>query len=327
MIRALLLILVLAPIADAQLLGRRNSTQQTWRPQSPLAPVREPDTRPVQTSRIIGHVDELPQEPEFYTVVVFPEGYSRSQRCQELIQALSTDPTLVALRQATCLQPYSVADPDFRWRFKPQETLQRVLAGGTAMMVVDRDGGLVWWLQGGTASQYAADIQRQGVLDKITLSEGGIFGRIRRPKVCTPETCPPPGTPSTPGPSQPGEPLRPILPPINTPQPAEPGPGDPIPPVSPTDPAPPSPPAPDQAAKLQQLQQAVAELKQQITINTPQQPGVTPEQLEAAKNEVLRTPFWIRVVDPRGKYTTEPQKVYLGQQLDLKLEPVDSGTK
>lgn len=44
-------------------------------------------------------------------------------------------------------------------------------------------------------------------------------------------------------------------------------------------------------------------------------------QVTAAQAQANK-PFWIRVVDPRGKYTTEPQKVYLGQQIDLKLEPI-----
>src|SRR5688572_25707316 len=148
--------------------------------------------RPITSGRVFG--DPLPQEPAFYTVLALPAGYSRSSKCVEVLDAFGSDPTFVALRRATCLQIYSVNNPDFRHRFKPQQTLKSVWdQGKTALLVVDRDGGVVWWLQGGTKDQYAADIQSKGVLSEISSSGGGIFGRPRprRPKVCTPETCPP----------------------------------------------------------------------------------------------------------------------------------------
>jgi hypothetical protein len=219
---------------------------------------------------------------------------------------------LVALRRNTCLQTYALSDPDFQHRFNPQETCKRVYEGGTAMIVVDRDGGLVWWLQGGSPRQYAADIEREGVLDQLQLSGSGLL-RIRRPKVCTPETCPPNGPTITPNPTQPDDgPLRPIPSPIDiVDSPEEPTVPPAAPPVTPTIPA-----VEDGfvlANEIKQLQSQIAALKQQVTVNI--------NTATDAKTTALK-PFYIRVVDPRGKYSTEWKSVRLGQEVDLILEPI-----
>jgi hypothetical protein len=59
----------------------------------------------------------------------------------------------------------------------------------------------------------------------------------------------------------------------------------------------------------------VAELQNQVTI--------LQNNLKVIK-ETQQKPFWIKVEDPRGKYTTESQAVYPGQEVVLKLEPIDS---
>jgi hypothetical protein len=222
---------------------------------------------------------------------------------------LGTDPTLVELRRHSCLQTYVVNDPDFVHRFKPETTCRKVLEGGTALLVVDRTGGLVWWLQGGSYRQYAADIQRNGVLEEVQLSGMGILRRPR-PRVCTPETCPPNGPSITPNPTQPDDgPLRPI------PSPIVDSPEDTVPPAAP--PVTPTIPAVEDgfvlANEIKQLQAQIAALKQQVNVTVN-----TVKETQAA----VEKPFWVRVVDPRGKYTTEPMKVKLGQQIDLILEPI-----
>jgi hypothetical protein len=35
--------------------------------------------------------------------------------------------------------------------------------------------------------------------------------------------------------------------------------------------------------------------------------------------------FYFRVFDPKGIYTTEPVQVFMGEQLNLVLEPVPAG--
>jgi len=296
MIRTLLIFVLLTSQASAALpslgLGRRGNFN-SWRSAPPQR------TFEYQRGSVTGHVGELPQEPTYYTVVVLPEDYERSQASQQLLAALATDPTLVAVRRATCLQCYSVADPDFRHRFQPQDTLPTVLAGKTAMMIVDRSGGLVWWLQGGSARQYAADIAAKGVLDEITNRGGGLLGRIRRPNVCTPKTCRPnqPNAPNQPTTTDTGEPLRPIPPPIaDEDQPAPAAPED-QPPVADDAPQPTVPPeldlaVADQAEAIKQLQATINELRQQIVINTPASPQAPPfdyEKIIAAMKDANKT--------------------------------------
>jgi hypothetical protein len=311
MTRALLLAILLVATADAGPFSRSRSYNNDYN--------RQPSQ--VLASRITGNVDELPPEPEFYTVAVFPENYGTNPDSQELLRALGTDPTLVALRRATCLQTYAANDPDFRHRFagknpetNPDGPFNSVyLRGKTAMCVVDRDGGLVWWLQGGSYRQYAADIERQGVLEEVQLSGMGILRRPR-PRVCTPETCPPGTPPSiTPNPTDDG-PLRPIPSPIDIVETPE-----TVPTVPPAVPPPVTPTIPGVedgfvlANEIKQLQSQIAALKQQVNVTVN-----TVKETQAA----VEKPFWVRVVDPRGKYTTEPMKVKLGQQIDLILEPI-----
>lgn len=79
---------------------------------------------------------------------------------------------------------------------------------------------------------------------------------------------------------------------------------------------------------------AVEALK--VQINVMQQTATTViggmnNELDALKKQLAETtalankPFWIRVVDPRGKYTTDAKAVRLGEQIDLKLDPIASG--
>jgi hypothetical protein len=52
-------------------------------------------------------------------------------------------------------------------------------------------------------------------------------------------------------------------------------------------------------------------------------------ELNQMKDDItaqVEKPFWIRLVDPRGKYTTEAKEVRLGQQVDLSLEPIASSS-
>jgi hypothetical protein len=295
MTRALLLAILLVATADAGPFSRSRSYNNDYN--------RQPSQ--VLASRITGNVDELPPEPEFYTVAVFPENYGTNPDSQELLRALGTDPTLVALRRATCLQTYAANDPDFRHRFagknpetNPDGPFNSVyLRGKTAMCVVDRDGGLVWWLQGGSYRQYAADIERQGVLEEVQLSGMGILRR------CTPETCPPGTPPSiTPNPTQPDDgPLRPIPSPIDIVETPE-----TVPTVPPAVPPPVTPTMPNFEQQITQLNQQLVNIKVEI----------------AAAKAAAEKPFYIRVVDPRGKYTSEVKTVKLGQQVDLILEPL-----
>jgi hypothetical protein len=303
--RAILIALLLVTSSYAGPFSRSRSYNNDYN--------RSPQQQPVYSARITGNVADIPQEPEFYTVAVFPENYGTNPDSQELLRALGTDPTLVELRRNTCLQTYVVTDPDFVHRFKPETTCRKVLEGGTALMVVDRTGGLVWWLQGGSYRQYAADIERNGVLEEVQLSGMGILRRPR-PRVCTPETCPPGTPPSiTPNPTQPDDgPLRPIPSPIDiVDSPEEPTVPPAAPPVTPTIPA-----VEDGfvlANEIKQLQSQIAALKQQVTVNI--------NTATDAKTTALK-PFYIRVVDPRGKYSTEWKSVRLGQEVDLILEPI-----
>jgi hypothetical protein len=289
--KVLAVAVLLAAPAEAGPFSRSRSYNNSPPPQRP----------PVYSSRITGNVDNLPQEPEFYTVAVFPDDYRTNPDSQELLRALGTDPTLVELRQHSCLQTYVVSDPDFVHRFKPETTCQRVLSGGTALMVVDRTGGLVWWLQGGSYRQYAADIERNGVLEEVQLSGMGILRRPR-PRVCTPETCPPNGPSITPNPTQPDDgPLRPIPSPIDIVETPE-----TVPTVPPAVPPPVTPTMPNFEQQITQLNQQLVNIKIDI----------------AAAQAAAEKPFFIRVVDPRGKYTSEVKTVKLGQQVDLILEPI-----
>jgi hypothetical protein len=294
--KVLAVAVLLAAPAEAGPFSRSRSYNNSPPPQRP----------PVYNSRITGNVTDLPQEPEFYTVAVFPTNYGTNPDSQELLRALGTDPTLVELRRHSCLQTYVVTDPDFAHRFKPETSCRKVLEGGTALMIVDRTGGLVWWLQGGSYRQYAADIERNGVLEEVQLSGMGILRRPR-PRVCTPETCPPNGPSITPNPTQPddGGPIRPIPSPIDIVETPE----DTVPPAAP----PVTPTTPDQSEQIKQLQAQVAALKQQVTVNI--------NTATDAKTTALK-PFYIRVVDPRGKYSTEWKSVRLGQEVDLILEPI-----
>jgi hypothetical protein len=303
--RAVLIALLLVTSSDAGPFSRSRSYNNDYN--------RPPQQQPVYSARITGDVADLPQEPEFFTVAVFPTDYSTNPDSQELLRALGTDPTLVELRRNSCLQTYVVTDPDFVHRFKPETTCRKVLEGGTALLVVDRTGGLVWWLQGGSYRQYAADIERQGVLEEVQLSGMGILRRPR-PRVCTPETCPPGTPPSiTPNPTDDG-PLRPIPSPIDIVETPE-----TVPTVPPAVPPPVTPTIPGVedgfvlANEIKQLQSQIAALKQQVNVTVN-----TVKETQAA----VEKPFWVRVVDPRGKYTTEPMKVKLGQQIDLILEPI-----
>jgi hypothetical protein len=257
-----------------------------------------PARPPVYSSRITGNVTDLPQEPEFYTVAVFPTDYGTNPDSQELLRALGTDPTLVELRRHSCLQTYVVSDPDFQHRFKPETTCRKVLEGGTALMIVDRTGGLVWWLQGGSYRQYAADIERQGVLEEVQLSGMGILRRPR-PRVCTPETCPPNGPSITPNPTQPDDdgPLRPIPSPINIVE----TPADTVPPAAP----PVTPTTPDHlSVQLKQLQAQMLELKQQIVINQPTEIDYTKIVEEVSKR--LTHSAKIQRLDGTWKVQTKP---------------------
>jgi hypothetical protein len=276
MTRAILLAILLIAPADAGPFSRSRSSYNSGYNNTTRPPVQYEER-----SRITGNVADIPQEPEWYTIAVFPDNYRSNADSQELLRALGTDPTLVALRRNTCLQTYALSDPDFQHRFNPQETCKRVYEGGTAMIVVDRDGGLVWWLQGGSPRQYAADIEREGVLDQLQLSGSGLL-RIRRPKVCTPETCPPNGPTITPNPTQPDDgPLRPIPSPIDiVDSPEEPTVPPAAPPVTPTIP----PPTTNLEQQITQLNQQLVNIKIDI----------------AAAQAAAEKPFYIRVVDPRG---------------------------
>jgi hypothetical protein len=300
MTRALLLAILLVATADAGPFSRSRSYNNDYN--------RQPSQ--VLASRITGNVDELPPEPEFYTVAVFPENYGTNPDSQELLRALGTDPTLVALRRATCLQTYAANDPDFRHRFagknpetNPDGPFNSVyLRGKTAMCVVDRDGGLVWWLQGGSYRQYAADIERQGVLEEVQLSGMGILRRPR-PRVCTPETCPPGTPPSiTPNPTQPDDgPLRPIPSPIDIVETPE----DTVPPAAP--PVTPTIPGVEDgfvSAELKQMQQQILELKQQIVINQTTQIDYAKIAEEMAKR--LTHSATITLLDGSTKVQTKP---------------------
>jgi hypothetical protein len=290
--RAILIALLLVASADARPFSRSRSYNNGYNSQ--------PQQQPVYSTRITGDVADLPQEPEFYTVAVFPANYGTNPDSQELLRALGTDPTLVELRRNSCLQTYVVTDPDFVHRFKPETTCRKVLEGGTALLVVDRDGGLVWWLQGGSYRQYAADIERNGVLQEVELSGMGILRRPR-PRVCTPETCPPGTPPSiTPNPDDDG-PLRPIPSPIDIVETPE-----TVPTVPPAAPPPVTPTTPNFEQQITQLNQQLVNIKVEI----------------AAAKAAAEKPFYIRVVDPRGKYTSEVKTVKLGQQVDLILEPL-----
>jgi hypothetical protein len=293
--RAILITLVLITSSYAGPFSRSRSSYNSDynRPQPP---------QQRQSGRIIGDVQDIPQEPSFFTVAVFPENYGTNPDSQELLRALGTDPTLVELRRHSCLQTYVVNDPDFVHRFKPETTCRKVLEGGTALLVVDRTGGLVWWLQGGSYRQYAADIERQGVLEEVQLSGMGILRRPR-PRVCTPETCPPGTPPSiTPNPTQPDDgPLRPIPSPIDIVETPE-----TVPTVPPAVPPPVTPTMPNFEQQITQLNQQLVNIKVEI----------------AAAKAAAEKPFYIRVVDPRGKYTSEVKTVKLGQQVDLILEPL-----
>jgi hypothetical protein len=147
----------------------------------------------------------------------------------------------------------------------------------------------------------------------VQLSGMGILRRPR-PRVCTPETCPPGTPPSiTPNPTDDG-PLRPIPSPIDIVETPE-----TVPTVPPAVPPPVTPTIPGVedgfvlANEIKQLLSQIAALKQQVNVTVN-----TVKETQAA----VEKPFWVRVVDPRGKYTTEPMKVKLGQQIDLILEPI-----
>jgi hypothetical protein len=293
--RAILITLVLITSSYAGPFSRSRSSYNSDynRPQPP---------QQRQSGRIIGDVQDIPQEPSFFTVAVFPENYGTNPDSQELLRALGTDPTLVELRRHSCLQTYVVNDPDFVHRFKPETTCRKVLEGGTALLVVDRTGGLVWWLQGGSYRQYAADIERQGVLEEVQLSGMGILRRPR-PRVCTPETCPPGTPPSiTPNPTQPDDgPLRPIPSPIDIVETPE----DTVPPAAP--PVTPTIPGVEDgfvSAELKQMQQQILELKQQIVINQTTQIDYAKIAEEMAKR--LTHSATITLLDGSTKVQTKP---------------------